>query len=418
MPFPLSPGHKPAWFAYALTGLVLWAIFRGLALHPEPYALGQYLYGYEQGFLIRGLIGTLARFAVGDAPMAMYGFVWYWSLMVLLFTAIWTLNLGKLRNHVPDNRRPLFDLLLLVLFSGPLLVTFSATRGFHDALVLGLGVIAWQLISVTSRPSIKTGSYAIGLMLLALLIHELVWFYLFPVLVFFWWLNCTGSTRTGATVRCSQIHCLLAATMLVFAAVLVFGQASEQQLILLQERINSALTTPYFDAWLQPQLTLLAVQDSIINKFSLAHLTRLIQLGHLAMLVPSLLFAAISLWLLSGKDSMTRRYSRLVFGLCWLFPHLLYLFAYDLQRFIPYSNLTSFLLMFEVIRRSSAAQIQHLIRPGFTKALWILIGMQTLVINYPPVWMNARNSTPLLETVRSLIGPDAVPISRVGTPHP
>ncbi|MCB1738606.1 MAG: hypothetical protein KDI42_10800 [Gammaproteobacteria bacterium] len=386
---------------WLIAALLIWNFLRGFALHPDPYALGQYFYTYEGGFLIRGLMGSVVTALAGPEPMAMHGLILVLSVIEYLGLIAVLLWVFKQLRNAPEPARTTDNLLFLILLSGPFLVGIGATRGFHDALILSLGLLAW-LAWTRARPLL-----AWVLMALATLIHEQIVFFILPAMG--WWLWIHPQRRGLAIPGTAGLS--LAAMAVLTIPVVHFGKASPEQLEIIQHKIEIALRTPYLEVWGNPQYIGIAAANDVIENLSLHNYARLRYPGHLLMLGPALAF-----WLLAaGPLIANRRWADMaMLSLAMLLPHSLYLFAEDVHRYLPYSGLTAFLIALHSLRRFPLSEPS----PDWLKpAILMLILAQTAIWDYDPVHYNARNSTPLLELIRSVGDPDRVRPSLVWTPH-
>lgn len=381
--------------------LLIWNFLRGFALHPDPYALGQYFYTYEGGFLIRGLMGSLVTTVAGPEPMAMHRVILILSVIEylgLIAVLLWVF--GKLR-HPDGPARATDNILLLILLSGPFLVGIGATRGFHDSLILSLGLLAW-LAWVRERPLI-----ALILMALATLIHEQVVFFILPAMGWWLWIHPQHRGRRLPLTPSLSLAGMCVITLLVVH----FGKASPAQLDLIHHKVAVALETPYLEVWANPQFIEIAAANDVPRNVSLHNYARLRFPGHLIMLSPALAF-----WLLAARPAFAqRRWAGIgVMTFAMLLPHSLYLFAEDVHRYIPYAGLTAFLIALHSLSLAPST-----VRFPFLSnaVLLVFVLAQTLFWDYDPVHYNARNSTPLLELIRTVGDPNWVRPSQVGTPH-
>ncbi|MCP5141381.1 MAG: hypothetical protein H6980_03370 [Gammaproteobacteria bacterium] len=389
---------------WLIAALLAWNFLRGFALYPDPYALGQYFYTYEGGFLIRGLMGSLVTALAGPAPMDMREAILLLSVIeYLLFIAMLWSVFTRLRAD-DDANRTLINLLFLVLLSGPLMVGIGATRGFHDSLILTIGLLAW--LDFRAQRFLRSGLW----MLLAILIHEQIVFFILPVMGWWTWLHRDGLRLDHRAAM--TLILLSAATLLV----VVLGQASPAQLAILEAKLNGALQTPYLEQWGHPFKTLWAARNDALSNIGLTYLERLRFPGHQIMLLPTLLFWAVAATV-RWRDTARRRgrgADLAMLAVAMLMPHLLYLVAEDVHRYIPYTNLTAFLIALTTLRQHGPAKPLA----DWARALLIVAILgQTAMWDYDPAHYNARNSTPLLEFLRSTFDPGWVRPSAVNTPH-
>jgi hypothetical protein len=162
----------PPWLAATISAAaILVSLARSFSRQVHPYALSQYQYTYEHGFLIRGLPGELARVACGRSSDCLVSLVEVvGTVSVLAFALVlWLVVQAQSRSA------PAANLTLTAVASGPLLVQIAAARGYHDALTLALGLVAYHAFV---RRRFVTSVLVFGL---ALLVHELVAVYILPL---------------------------------------------------------------------------------------------------------------------------------------------------------------------------------------------------------------------------------------------
>lgn len=162
----------PPWLAATISAAaILVSLARSFSRQVHPYALSQYQYTYEHGFLIRGLPGELARLACGRSSDCLVSLVEVvGTVSVLAFALVLWLVV-----QAQSRCAPAANLMLTAVASGPLLVQIAAARGYHDALTLTLGLVAYHAFV---RRRFVTSVLVFGL---ALLVHELVAVYILPL---------------------------------------------------------------------------------------------------------------------------------------------------------------------------------------------------------------------------------------------
>lgn len=395
--------HASGWL---IVLLLLWNVIRGFALHMEPYGLGQYFYTYDGGFLIRGLMGTLVRWIAGPEPMAIYAFLEVFTVIeYLLFVLVLLWTFQRLRGDDPT-RREFHNLLFLVLISGPLLVGIGGTRGFHDVLIMSLGLMAY--LAFRSHRLLL----ALALVTLATLIHEQLAFFLYPALGWRVWTRARHLAPQQRLISVLPSVLALAAMCMVTLAVTELGKGSPEQLQILIDRVTEALHTPYLDRWADPYLTVLAASNNPTSNITLDNFERyIIFRGHLVMLATTVLFWMLGAWVLLQRHRLLDLF---VYTIAHALPFTLLLLAYDVHRYTALSTLPSYLICVHTVKHYAVRPLP----PPYIPALILVIVAQTAMWNYDPVFFNARNSTPLLEGLRTVIPPSRLPQTRVGTPHP
>ena len=307
------------------------ALAKGGAREVHPYALSQYTYTYQHGFLIRGLPGELARWVCGkDAhclesgaevigTLALFGLV-----AVLLFVVkgqAWT-------------RASL--LLLALVASGPALVSLGATRGYHDALTLLIGLLAYHFYR---RDQLLLAS---ACFCVALLVHELVAIFVLPLFVLEPSLLRFRQWSRRHTARVATIAALGVAAL----GVVHFGHADREQ----QRAITAALkrNAPHHQqgfrgyrafgataATKRAPVTTKNARDLEQRRYQRYWLTPLLLgAGVIGLSLWKRRFAELPLWLVIGAA-----------------PHAIYLVAWDVDRMLSLTGLTALFVVLEILRR-------------------------------------------------------------------
>jgi hypothetical protein len=155
-----------------VAGVMLYSLIKGGAMRVHPYALSQYMYTFERGLLVRGLPGHLAYLKCGEDWECVGRFVDVTSTLALGFFALMVFLVVR-----AQSRSGAALLLLAIAASGPLLVSVASTRGYHDALTLGLGLLAYYCY-LKARFVLALLTFGA-----ALLVHEIVAIYTLPLFV-------------------------------------------------------------------------------------------------------------------------------------------------------------------------------------------------------------------------------------------
>lgn len=201
---------------------MLISLARGFARTVHPYALSQYQYTYEHGFLIRGLPGELARHACGSSSDCLLSLVEkVGTCSVIAFAlAVWLVV------QLQSRWSPAANLTLAAFASGPLCVQIGAGRGYHDALTLALGVASYHAFV---RRRFVTSVVLFGV---ALLVHELVAIYILPLFA----LRLALSVKErGLLLRAAVVVVLAAGSV----AVVKLGHANREQQRDIEHRLGA-----------------------------------------------------------------------------------------------------------------------------------------------------------------------------------
>lgn len=148
------------------------SLLKGFARRVHPYALSQYMYTFERGFLVRALPGHAAKLVCDEQFECIGRLVDVLSTLAVVGFAIVLFVVVRARLASSSG-----SLLLAVVGSGPLLVSIGATRGYRDALTLTLGLLAYYCYTLGRR------WLALLLFGVALLVHEIVAVYVLPLFV-------------------------------------------------------------------------------------------------------------------------------------------------------------------------------------------------------------------------------------------
>lgn len=308
-------------------GVLAYTLAKGFASRPHPYALTQYMYTYEGGFLVRGLPGQLAALACGERFDCVWQFVNVTSSIavcafaLILFYAV----IARYRSYTAL-------LLLAVVGSGPLLVSIGAARGYHDALTLGLGVLAFYF-HTRGRTGLALVSYG-----LALLVHEIVAIYVLPLFVL--------STLSPQPLRRRVRHAaVLLSLLLATGAVVRFGVADPDQSRFLAEKLRRSAPTLSEGWWgYEPYGASASRDQSWLYPDRLEHLRADWNRPYLTPLAALVALTALLLLL-------RRRWELPVYLVLMVVPLSVYLVAWDYDRFSSLSGLTGLFVCLEVFKR-------------------------------------------------------------------
>lgn len=306
-------------------------LLKGAARDVHPYALSQYTYTYQHGFLLRGLPGELMRQVCGrNASCIEMGAEVLGSAALLGVVAV-------LLFVVKGQLWAQSSLLALALVaSGPALVSLGATRGYHDALTLLLGLLGYHFYR---RERLLLGALLFGV---ALLVHELVAFFVLPLFLldpslFRWREDPWRALTCGATVA------LLGAAALGVAH---FGRADREQkrAIVAALKRNAAEHQQGFRAFRSYGPVAATARAAPTVK----HARALRQNRYRRYwLTPALLGAAVVVIAI-----VKRRFAELPLWLAiGAVPHAIHFLAWDVDRMLSLTGITALFVVVEVLRR-------------------------------------------------------------------
>lgn len=313
--------------------LMLWTtavtVYRGWRA-PNDFAEAHWLLDYHFGFIKRGLIGEVLSLVTGYfavpitaeliATLATIAFLIYGLTLMALSTRI----VYKLQGS------DLAVMLTLVFLASPFMVMSAHLNGYYDNIIIVLGVGSIALL-------LKRHLWlAIGLQVIALLIHENTLLLIFPPLCWAWWLmNRQPQTR-------------LPIVPLLLPVVVFIGLALYQSQLMTQNLIRAytehLARFPFIQAdkrtvvplWIySPFIEHLASRKAAIFSSETASGVNLI----LPMLLSSLYFL-----LKTFRLSLLSLEFIGLFLIC-LAPQWLHLIAWDTARIWTYSIMSSFLML-------------------------------------------------------------------------
>jgi hypothetical protein len=326
---------------------------KGCAREVHPYALSQYTYTYEHGFLIRGLPGELVRMVCAERAgcietgaevigmLALFGVV-----AVLPFVVkgqSWT-------------RASLLALALAA--SGPALVSLGATRGYHDALTLLIGLLAYHLYR---RDRLLL---AVACFLVALLVHELVAFFVLPLFLLEPSLFRFRTWSRRVAARAAVVAALGAAAL----GVVHFGQADREQKRAIEAALkrNASEHQQGFRAYRAFGVTAATKLAPVTTNNARDLDQRRYRRYWRTPLLLALAVLALSLW----KRSFAELPLWLV--ICAA-PHAIYLVAWDVDRMLSLTGLTALFVLVEVLRHHRIERAPLLVvLPVLAVTLWQL----------------------------------------------
>ncbi|NIO29202.1 MAG: hypothetical protein GTO29_11690 [Candidatus Latescibacteria bacterium] len=360
----------------------IFSLIKGFAIHPHPYALSQYLYTYEGGFLVRGLLGQTASLLFDADYVQIKKLVEIISIcFVLLFFVAINLTFLNISNNREENL-----LLFLIIVSGPLLVSIGSTRGYHDALMLSLGLFSYNFF--------VDKKYIISIILLsiAILIHEIVTVYILPLLALHLIDYKIDPLR--------KIITILFITILTIT-VLIIGKADNNQVQILKSKIAES-TSVLSNGWegyqkygphaalrkppshwqsLRFKERLMDVFRNILHKRNASYLSINIVLIILGIYIT-----------LKNKSLFKTIYILALF----LSPHIIHLIAWDSNRFLSLSTLTSCFILLHLINKNYGS-LKKILR--FCAPVLVIIQICT---DYDVIEQYAGNET-LLRAVLSVL---------------
>lgn len=306
-------------------------LLKGAARDVHPYALSQYAYTYEHGFLVRGLPGELMRTCCGrDASCIETGAEVLGSVALLGVVAV-------LLFVVKGQLWAQSSLLALALVaSGPALVSLGATRGYHDALTLLLGLLAYHFFR-SERLVLAAAFFGV-----ALLVHELVAFFVLPLFLLEPSLLRFREWSWRSSARAATIAALGVAAL----GVVHFGHADREQkrAIVAALKRNAAEHQQGFRAYraygpvaatARPAPTVKHARPLRQSRYRRYWLTPVLLVGAMS---------ALALW--------KRRFLELPLwvAICAV-PHAIYFVAWDVDRMLSLTGITALFVLVEVLRR-------------------------------------------------------------------
>jgi hypothetical protein len=323
----------PAWLAASLSAVaVLVALARSFSRSVHPYALSQYQYTYEHGFLIRGLPGELAALACGRSSDCLVSLVEVVGTLSLLAFALvlWFVVQAQSR------RAPAANLTLAAFASGPLLVQLGAARGYHDALTLALGLGAYHAF-VRRRFVTSVLLFGVGL-----LVHELVAVYILPLFA----LHLALSARERPLFR-KQLGVVLVLSAAALAVVKL-GHASPRQ----QREIASRLAESEHlsRGWRQYRVAGLAAAKTQATALNGARFHEIVRAPNLRYAVP----LALALLLIASLLAFNRALLWFpLYAAALLAPLAILLVAWDVERLLSLAGLTALFVCLAALEQTS-----------------------------------------------------------------
>lgn len=331
-------------------GLAFW----NHLLPPLHYAMTQYLFDYEEGFMRRGLVGALLNlfwtppvtlFALYRVAFAITA---TGAIAVFLFLATW------LRSGLAAN------MLVLIAVNSFAFASFIGFVGYYDAVLAALAVCA-LMCPATGAVGIILRS---ALIVTGALVHEAMVPYFAVLIAFDSWISTRGAARWQAGVP------LVVGA--VAAAVLLF-------VVELPPEAQARLTASIVEHMPIPTHTeaLNTVGMSLADHGSNFAVVRQSLLYDRMMLYDGLPLALMSLWLLwlarglldAEPDSVTR----LLLAGVVLAPLTVNVVAIDVARFGAASVLAGFMMIAVILRRVEGAGERLDRRLGLGMAVIVLV---------------------------------------------
>ncbi len=345
----------------------IFSLVKGLAIAPHPYALSQHLYSYENGFLIRGLLGQIYSFFFDNNWYLIKQAVNISSLVTCFTVTGYVIYLVHYRFY--SQCTPYFFLLVA---SGPLFVTIGATRGYFDSYILLLGLLSY--FSYKDQRMVQS----IALFSVALLIHEMVAIFILPLFV----LDLMGKQKKEVLIRGGVILVLVFGTIMVTT----FGIATEKQADAIQQKAVDAAES-LSEGW-RPfeELTCYAVRNNPARAREIPMIDKII---NRVWKWKAYIFANVAIIFLVVLPFLGSEYGKaLVIAGVSFSPHVINFIAFDHNRFMGLATLTSLVAGLTVF----STHQQFKLRNGLKGAI-VIISLVQLCIVYDVVPQYARGNT-------------------------
>jgi len=320
------------------------SFFKGIRL-PTRFALTQYLFTYEEGFIRRGLWGSLFE------PFQPHG---YWELAGLAFgllaifiLVMWRLLSQDARSGVPS------ALPWLAFLASPGLVFFFHIVGSLDYVAF---IAVWALILASSRiGSTATQGICFLLSPILLLVHEAAIVMAIPSLFF---LIMTANEHSDERA----IRRVAAFSVLTFATLALLVQTGSLQASERQSVIASVSHRATFEVRRDAIGTLFhrtSERVALMNKINSGKKRQKTMASSLVLFMPVTFFF---FWLSLRQCRTQARARRWVTTLAivgvGLAPLILHFVAYDHHRWNALTNLSSFTTWLVMTRRSETDEVQ------------------------------------------------------------
>lgn len=319
---------------------------------PIGYPASLMALNYEQGFIRRGLVGTvLFR---GEGPITE---LWIAGvalvILALLMVAFTAVTWPILRAHPPLR-------LLAVLFASSLCIVYAAsTMGYFDHLLLLIAALAVAVRGVAGRAVLLVAGGG-----LAILIHEAALLVTVPVLMLALWL---ALDRQGRTATAPVLLAGLALAGMTVAVVRLGGLEDAAVVELrqaLQARADFPLTGLAFD---------ILSADPVEHARAITGSVNLV--AHLDSLVIALpaLAPILGVALILARRMATGRMLLPAVAFAGLAPCLLRLAGSDIHRWDALAIGTSFLALALLLRETSGARAVPAHWPGLQPVLAVAL---------------------------------------------
>jgi hypothetical protein len=322
---------------------------------PINYPATMSLLNYDQGFIKRGLFGSV--FFAGDGPVS-HAQMTILALAMLgaLLAVLWGVAVLMLR------QRPELGPLALLFACSISVVYFASTTGYFDHLLVIMAVVA-----ILPATAVIRAVLTLCLGLLALLIHEAAALMVLPLMYFALFLAVRPQGLRPALVVCGSIMAVHAALTLYLS---FFGVLDDTSLALLRETLEQRAAFPLSDLGFHV-ISVTPVDDMarvLDNRGLRDHLLSLLIV--LPALAPILCVAAVGVRHLA----LTHRGAVWCFwGAACLAPCVLRFVGTDIHRWDSLAVCTSFLALFVVQRDLPASYRFPLDRGWFLPALMLMI---------------------------------------------
>lgn len=291
-------------------------VLKGTALYENSYARGTYLWSYENGFIKRGLVGTIAMFLNDNNEYRLLGIIYFFSYLAYFFF-LYVLYQFILKNAQTTTQK----LVALLFLSSPFVLAIGTLLGYFDALIIIMLLTAYNLCDKKNIPILSF----LVIVTIAIAIHELSMFFVVVPMLFFIWMHPQTSQKKKYFLLGST--CFLCIFYLVLASRpnIPFNNALELKVIKYKHILATKTGEDFFEF-----LAGYALKNSFMHDFNIFRMVMLVPMLPIYgffILITNLIALPV---LLREKKYQA---ALLYLSACYL-PLLIILVGWDVDRFI------------------------------------------------------------------------------------
>jgi hypothetical protein len=348
-------------------------VLKGTALYENSYARGAYLWSYENGFIKRGLVGTIAMFLNDNNEYRILGIINFFSYLAY-FLFLYTIYKFIIKNAQTITQK----MVALLFLCSPFILAIGTLLGYFDAWIIILLLTAYNVCDTKNIPTLLY----LFIIAIAISIHELSMFFVALPMIFFIWMHADTSSKKKYFLIGSTCFICIVYIILTSRANLAFNNVLEERITNYKHILSTKTGEDFFASLAGYALKNNSLRD--LNIFRMIMLVPMLPIYGFFILISNLI--ALPVLLRQKKYAAALLYM----AACYM-PLLIILVGWDVDRFTCLTCCSAY-IAFLVISKFCPAIIQN--PSGKTKFIGIaLIAFIALLTYYPVEGVYAEEET-------------------------